>query len=389
MNRPLLMSIAAVERDTGLSKDTLRIWEKRYGFPLPKRDAQGERCYPMDQVERLRVIKRLLDVGHRPGRIVHLPMDDLGVLAGRSADAQGLQGVKPRRRPAATQPAPPQPPTLSPRWPLTAPPSAARGQRLPARSPAPLCAQVHAQVPPQTNTAAIPPLASAPAPTAHPAPADGALTPPTDWAGQALACVQAHDPWALRHLLGQAQAALGLPGYIGTLVVPLLHALGEGWLRGHVQIAQEHWVSHLLQQSLHSAIHALPPPSPLAGPRVLLSTFPGEPHSLGLLMVEAWLGLLQVPTVNLGPQTPLWDLVQAASHYRMDVVALSFTTSAPTSLVQDTLAECRAKLPPHIALWAGGQHPLLQRKPPEGVQVLSDLASLRLAVTRWRGASTP
>jgi len=65
MNKPLLLSIAAVERDTGLSKDTLRVWEKRYGFPCPERDRQGERSYPIDQVERLRLIKRLLDVGHR------------------------------------------------------------------------------------------------------------------------------------------------------------------------------------------------------------------------------------------------------------------------------------------------------------------------------------
>src|SRR5271165_2475103 len=35
--------IAAVERDTGLSKDTLRVWERRYRFPLPLRDTSGER----------------------------------------------------------------------------------------------------------------------------------------------------------------------------------------------------------------------------------------------------------------------------------------------------------------------------------------------------------
>ena len=38
--------ISAVERETGLSKDTLRMWERRYGFPAPGRDAQGERVYP-------------------------------------------------------------------------------------------------------------------------------------------------------------------------------------------------------------------------------------------------------------------------------------------------------------------------------------------------------
>jgi len=34
-------TIAAVERDTGLSKDTLRVWERRYLFPVPGRDAHG------------------------------------------------------------------------------------------------------------------------------------------------------------------------------------------------------------------------------------------------------------------------------------------------------------------------------------------------------------
>jgi methylmalonyl-CoA mutase cobalamin-binding subunit len=67
-------TIAAVERDTRISKDTLRIWEKRYGFPLPARDTNGERLYTHDQVERLRHIKRLMDAGHRPGRIVALEL---------------------------------------------------------------------------------------------------------------------------------------------------------------------------------------------------------------------------------------------------------------------------------------------------------------------------
>jgi len=50
MNAPIpseaAASIAAVERDTGLAKDTLRVWERRYGFPAPARDANGERLYP-------------------------------------------------------------------------------------------------------------------------------------------------------------------------------------------------------------------------------------------------------------------------------------------------------------------------------------------------------
>jgi MerR family transcriptional regulator, light-induced transcriptional regulator len=83
--QPITMSIAAVERDTGLSKDTLRVWERRYGFPQPTRDALGERIYSFEQVAQLRTIKRLLDAGHRPGRIVAMALTDLDRLAEATA----------------------------------------------------------------------------------------------------------------------------------------------------------------------------------------------------------------------------------------------------------------------------------------------------------------
>ena len=79
--RPLTLSISAVERDTGLSKDTLRVWERRYGFPTPERDAIGERAYSLDQVEKLRIVKRLMDGGHRPGRVVPMRVEELQQLS--------------------------------------------------------------------------------------------------------------------------------------------------------------------------------------------------------------------------------------------------------------------------------------------------------------------
>jgi DNA-binding transcriptional MerR regulator/methylmalonyl-CoA mutase cobalamin-binding subunit len=81
------VNISTVERETGLSKDTLRVWERRYGFPNPSRDANGERVYPADQVERLRLIRRLMDLGMRPGKIVATPLDELAEhLGGAHAD---------------------------------------------------------------------------------------------------------------------------------------------------------------------------------------------------------------------------------------------------------------------------------------------------------------
>lgn len=69
--------IAAVERETDIAKDTLRVWEKRYDFPKPLRDTHGNRVYPPEQVEQLRLIRQLLDAGYRPGKVVGLASEKL------------------------------------------------------------------------------------------------------------------------------------------------------------------------------------------------------------------------------------------------------------------------------------------------------------------------
>lgn len=90
------LTIAAVERDTGLGKDTLRVWERRYGFPAPWRDAHGERRYPQAQVDRLRLVCRLLEAGLRPARVVPLPLSALQTLAAgmvQRAEGSALAGA--------------------------------------------------------------------------------------------------------------------------------------------------------------------------------------------------------------------------------------------------------------------------------------------------------
>lgn len=70
-------TISDIERDTGIAKDRLRVWERRYGFPEPQRDDTDERLYDDAQLFRLRLIKRLLDLGERAGRVVPMAVDEL------------------------------------------------------------------------------------------------------------------------------------------------------------------------------------------------------------------------------------------------------------------------------------------------------------------------
>jgi methanogenic corrinoid protein MtbC1 len=297
------LSIAAVERDTRLSKDTLRVWERRYGFPSPQRDGVGERAYPLEQVEKLRVVKRLLDAGHRPGRIVPMPLERLQELAEQTVDQPqgGLEVAMGAEH--------------------------LRGY---------------------------------------------------------LDLIRAHDLAALRHELQRLMARHGVLRFITDVLGPLSVAVGDAWMRGQMEIFEEHAYTESVQAVLRGALAAIPPSERSDAPRVLLTTLPGEQHGLGLLMVEALLALEGCRCVSLGVQTPVWDIALAVRAYRSDIVALSFTACLSPNQIIDSLSELRSKLPPEVSLWAGGSAPALQRRAVPGVLALRLLDELPVALQRWR-----
>lgn len=299
--RPITVSIAAVERDTGLSKDTLRVWERRYGFPLPERDAFGERAYPLDQVEKLRIIKRLLDAGHRPGRVVSMQIDALQVL-GQSLSA--------------------------------APQSLAHGEHTDLRL--------------------------------------------------YMDLVKSHDVEGLRRTLGQVGMRLGLAMLISEVIAPLNVMIGDAWMRGQLEVFEEHMYTESVNAVLRNAIAHIPASAATSRPRVLLSTFPQEPHGLGLLMAEAMLSLEGCRCLSLGTQTPIWDIVLAATAHRADIVALSFTASQNPNQVISGLEELRQKLPRAVGILVGGSCPIVGRKTPEGIFAASGFAGLASYIANWR-----
>jgi DNA-binding transcriptional MerR regulator/methylmalonyl-CoA mutase cobalamin-binding subunit len=296
---PIHLSIAAVERDTGLSKDTLRVWERRYGFPNPERDHFGERIYSIDQVDRLRAIRRLMDTGYRPGKIIGLSLEDLQALA---------ESVS---------------------------------------QPAPIASEDQA--------------------------AD---------LDQLMNVLKSHEIEDLRRQLSQRVLRLGLARFVTELVAPLTEKVGDTWARGQLEIYEEHLFTESMQVVLRNAISTIPQPG--SRPRVLLTTFPSEPHGMGLLMVEALLALEGCRCFSLGVQTPVWDIVLAAQAQDIDLVVLSFSPVMNPTLVIDGLTELRAKLPKSVEIWAGGRCPVLSRRAPDGIRVVTEFAELTKSVIDWR-----
>jgi DNA-binding transcriptional MerR regulator len=69
--------IGAVARLTGISPDTLRIWERRYDIVEPQRTPKGGRLYSQQDVTRLTMIKTLVDQGYAISTVANLPVDEL------------------------------------------------------------------------------------------------------------------------------------------------------------------------------------------------------------------------------------------------------------------------------------------------------------------------
>jgi MerR family transcriptional regulator, light-induced transcriptional regulator len=320
------VAISAVERDTGLSKDTLRVWERRYNFPQPLRDAFGERLYPADQVEKLRAIKRLLDRGLRPGKIMHHSLDELMQLGRAAQDTAAPGGATPGN--AASNSA----------------------------------------------TAPTPSVASSATFEDHHA-TSADLRRMVD-------LIRTHRVDELRRAMGQAVLKDGLAHFVTALVVPLNAMVGDAWINGQLEVFEEHLYTEALQGVLRSAIATVPRDT--GSPRVLLTTLPLEEHGLGLLMAEALLTLEGAYCISLGVETPVADIVRAAASQRADIVALSFSAAYPATMVRGGLEELRAALPPHTALWAGGASTAALRRVPDGVTILNALNSIHTTLTQWR-----
>jgi MerR family transcriptional regulator, light-induced transcriptional regulator len=293
----VVLDISSVEREIGLSKDVLRMWERRYGFPKPTRDDNGERQYAVAQVAKLRAIKKLMDVGMRPGKIVGCTIDELQTLADRRVE---------------------------------------------------------------------PPAAGATPPFGH----------------ELIALLRSHDAAQLQNALAKELMRQGLQRFVLESLPPLNYAVGDAWVRGELQIFEEHLYTEQLHAALRTAINAFPRQA--GAPRILLTTYPGEQHGLGLLMVEALLVPEGAQCISLGVQTPLEDIRRAAVAHGADIVALSFSAVFPVRQGSEGLEALRRQLSPTVALWAGGEMTRRVRRTISGVVLIPDLAGVLTALRGWR-----
>ncbi|MBL8693778.1 MAG: MerR family transcriptional regulator [Planctomycetes bacterium] len=281
-----LRPIGAVSAETGIDVATLRVWERRYGYPVPIRKPSGHRVFTEEQVTRLHLIAQALKRGYRPGQAVR-------------ASLETLKGL--------LEPAPGAP---------------------------------------------------------------VAATVATDFAELDRA-VEALDPVGFRQELGVRLVAFGPRRFVRELVAPYATHLGERWSRGEIGIYQEHFASQHLLTALRALLAQRPEPA--EAPRVLLTTLPGEQHTLGIQMVAVLASISGCAPMVLGPETPVADIAAAAKKAGAAAVGLTVTLQNATPGTTQRLTTLRSLLPPTMALWVGGSGALRLRRLGAGVHRIRSL----------------
>jgi DNA-binding transcriptional MerR regulator/methanogenic corrinoid protein MtbC1 len=277
---PSGIRIGELSRRIGVSQETLRAWERRYGVLRPRRTGGGYRVYDRDDEARARRMRELIDGGWA---------------AAEAANAVAAQ----------------------------APP---RGEAAPAGAP-----DVGAGAP---RTGAPELAAEAAAAGARPAAAVG--TP------DLLAPLVRYDSAGAHAALDRILGARSLDSALRDVVLPALHEVGEGWARGELSVAQEHFATELVTGRLRGLAREW---DEGLGPRAVLACPSGERHDLGLLCCGLALHRRGWRVTYLGPDTPTDALESTVDLVDPALVVIGAVQPGPLHAAAPALARISRRVP--------------------------------------------
>jgi DNA-binding transcriptional MerR regulator len=294
-----MLSIGALSAATGIPVETIRSWERRYGFPVAERKPSGHRVYALDTVARLRLISDALGRGHRAAEVV-------------AASESALESL------------------------LAALPMVSPGSK---------------------------------APTA------GTVSVTSSVPEEQFAAIRTFDAEQLKRSLQAEWARLGPVRFVQDRAAPFLHAIGEAWSAGTLDVRHEHFASACLGDFLRTA--RVPMDDRATGPMMALATLPGEQHGMGLQMSAIVCAAAGWRALMLGTDTPIAQIAALAREAPIAAVAISCAAPRRRQTTEQ-LHTLRRRLPRAVSLLVGGSGaPAATSK--GGVIVMPDLVTL----DRW------
>jgi len=119
-------------------------------------------------------------------------------------------------------------------------------------------------------------------------------------------------------------ASMSYERKIDQIIFPLLRDVGDLWMEGELNVAQEHYISAFCREQLIGMLVSVDY-GPTAGRLTICAAYPDELHDLAILGLAAKLAMKNHRIVFLGAQTPIEPLCALIEAHAPELVCLSLT----------------------------------------------------------------
>jgi DNA-binding transcriptional MerR regulator/methylmalonyl-CoA mutase cobalamin-binding subunit len=160
------------------------------------------------------------------------------------------------------------------------------------------------------------------------------------------------DPTSVEEILTTAMALLPPHEVVRTVISPLVREVGDRWHRGEMSIAQEHMVSDIVRRLVISVSRGYLRSE--GSPCLVLATFSGERHELGLLMCSWLAASRRYFTHYLGVDCPAEEVARFALEVEARAVLISIVMPEQQVPALAQLRELAERLRGSCEIWVGG-----------------------------------
>jgi MerR family transcriptional regulator, light-induced transcriptional regulator len=143
-------------------------------------------------------------------------------------------------------------------------------------------------------------------------------------------------------ILDDALARYTVVTFVSDVVLPALRGIGDGWQRGRVSVAQEHFATALLRGRMLGIGRNW---GVGAGPRALLACPSDERHDLGLIAFGLLLRERGWRITFLGGETPMETIAQASAELDPAAIVIAAVASEPLQAAAEQIRALAAVAP--------------------------------------------
>ena len=158
------------------------------------------------------------------------------------------------------------------------------------------------------------------------------------------------------HLLHSFHSEWGKSGslkFILNYAVPFIENIGNAWEKNELSVSHEHFATECLVGFISEKWRQMNVRK--NGPKVLITTLPGEPYSLGALLCAVVTSVTTSKILYLGTDMPLEEIIKTTNEDNPCVVAFSISHSMSNNFILDCLSKIRKGISKKILVVAGGK----------------------------------